>query len=957
MRDPFSLVGLAIEGRYRIDAVIGEGGFGVVYRGLHERFDHPIAVKCLKIPSHFTADAKTVFLQRFREEGRILLKLADAPGVPRVYDYDVHVLGGLEIPFLVMEWLDGRTLESVLESRRGSGEKGLAPSDAIALLLPAIDAIAIAHEHQIAHRDIKPANLFLANSSRGQVVKVLDFGIAKAMQEGETLAQAQTKTATSFRAFTPNYAAPEQFTPKRFGASGPWTDVHALGLVLVELLTDRPANPGEDLVECLESATNLQRPSPQGRGAVVSAELEAVVMRAVALSTDARYRDATAFAAALRAVPEAQDISSRASLATLRLLDEAPHTVRQSPLAGSTAIATVAPSDRGGRGGTQPIATKQGVTNLAEITVQPVSSTGPRTPAVPLPPVRSSRSASKTGPLPYALGAIAVAGIGIAAFAFRPPAPGEDASETSSPSSSAASSAKAPAPSQEIVLARGVLNGREILAVLPVDQAAVKGQHHQRITRASGKVTMIEAIDPSGGVRMTETVTYPVAGGWDKTVKNSRGVLVETVHMTQDGIETHVNRAGSPFTNGCARLAWKFDEKGHPVERTCQNVSGHTIIDAKGCQIVRQELDDRHLVKSAGCFSYDGKPLSDSDGIHLSRATHDERGNTTESAFFDDKGLGVANFEGCMRVRVEYDGAGNKVELRCIGSTGLTSTLRGSKMAYVRNEYDERGCPTKLEQHDADGAPATTVGIANVVSLRDEHCGETSRATTDPKGNIVAPPNYPAKIDKTFDSEGNAIEQRCFDAKSQPVHCEGEKGSSGSVLRFEYDDKGREISSKAFDATGKPTPRARNYPHEQKKTYDERGLVLDTRYFNEKGEPATALGTIAKRAYRYDALGAEISQAGFGIDGAAVVDATLTHEIRTSYNERHQIGGIEVRDAAGGHPVRVSLHYAGMTWPASAVRLEVVREDVRTVENKFFDKSGRELSKVDCRSLDAVCIR
>jgi len=258
MNDPFRLLGTAIENRYRIDAVIGEGGFGVVYRGHHMKLEHPVAVKCLKIPSHFTPEAKEVFLKRFREEGKILLKLADAAGVPRIYDYGTHI-GEREIPYLVIEWLDGRTLEDMLKSRRSSKLKGLRGADAIALMLPAVEALAIAHRSQIAHRDIKPANLFISVGERGPVVKVLDFGIAKAMQEGETQSQSQTQTSTSFRAFTPNYAAPEQFAPKRHGASGPWTDVHALGLLLFELLTDQVANSGDEFVECLESTTVSER--------------------------------------------------------------------------------------------------------------------------------------------------------------------------------------------------------------------------------------------------------------------------------------------------------------------------------------------------------------------------------------------------------------------------------------------------------------------------------------------------------------------------------------------------------------------------------------------------------------------------------------------------------------------------------------------------------------------------
>ncbi|NUP06339.1 MAG: protein kinase [Polyangiaceae bacterium] len=932
--------------------MIGEGGFGVVYRGLHERFEHPVAIKCLKIPPHFTPDAKAVFLQRFREEGKILLKLADAPGVPRVYDYGVNV-GGREIPFLVLEWLDGQTLEGVLEARRATAASGFKPSDAIALLLPAVDAIAIAHEHAIAHRDIKPANLFLATTGRGPVVKVLDFGIAKAMQEGESLAQQQTKTATSFRAFTPNYAAPEQFTPKRFGASGPWTDVHALALVLVELLTAQQANKGEDLVECLESATSPQRPSP--RGVTVSSELEAVIQKALALQVADRYANAGLFAAALRSVPEAQHLQgSRTSLPTIPVEDLPPSTVRATPISSS--------------GGTQVIG--GGITAVPDVTgpiamstEQPVSRTQPGSagPVVPQAPPRSSARGKKS-PLPYAIAALAA--VGVAGFTIAAIVKSKDNGGSSASTSSPADTS-APAPSvsaepekkTETVLARRVLSAREIIPVLVAGEDVLKSTNHFRLTKEGGRITKIETVDPAGTVRATETIAYPEAGGWSKTVRDGRGVLVETIQMSKAGIETHLNRAGSPFINGCERFAWKFSEAGDPIERTCQTQSGHTIIDAKGCQVIRQEFDAQHLPTSAACFSYDGRPLIDSDGIHIAKNTFDDRGNATESAFFDDKGAGRANMEGCMRVRVEYDAAGNKSELRCIGPTGLTAALRGTKMAYVRNTYDAHGCQTRLEQFDVDGAYATTMGIVGVDTARDEQCGELSRATIDAKGGLVAPIGAPAKIEKTLNAEGLVVEQRCFNAQQLPAHCEGESSPYGSVLRSAYDDKGREISLKAFDANGKATNKARNYPHEAQKTYDERGLLVEIRYLDTEGKPATALEKIAKRVIRHDALGAEISQAGFGIDGAPVVDSTQTHEIRTSYDERHQIARIQVKDATGGPPARVDLVYYGMTWPRTAVRLDVVREDGQVVENKFFDKTEKEIAKVDCRNIETMCVR
>ena len=122
---------------------------------------------------------------------------------------------------------------------------------------------------------------------QGLTLKVLDFGIAKAMQEGETATRVQTRTSSGFSAFSPSYGAPEQFYGKKYGATGPWTDVHALGLILTELVSGRPPLEGDDLAELQDAATSEVRPTPRGRGALVSDGFEAVVAQAVARSPTA----------------------------------------------------------------------------------------------------------------------------------------------------------------------------------------------------------------------------------------------------------------------------------------------------------------------------------------------------------------------------------------------------------------------------------------------------------------------------------------------------------------------------------------------------------------------------------------------------------------------------------------------------------------------------------------------
>ncbi|MCC6527979.1 MAG: serine/threonine protein kinase, partial [Polyangiaceae bacterium] len=297
MHDVFGLLGTTIDGAYRVDGLVGEGGFGIVYRGFHLAFEHDVAVKCLKVPGHFTADAQRLFFEKFRDEGKLLSKLSSAHlAIVRVFHFGVAKSGsGALVPYLVLEWLDGRDLEAELAERRAPyGER-----EAVALLRPALEAIAIAHKMGIAHRDLKPANLFITRTPTGTTLKVLDFGIAKAMQEGETATRVATRTSSGFSAFSPQYGAPEQFFSKRYGATGPWTDVHALGLILTQLVTGRVALDGEEQQELYEAATSAERPTPRSRAALVSDAFEAVCARALARMPKERFQDAGELLAAL----------------------------------------------------------------------------------------------------------------------------------------------------------------------------------------------------------------------------------------------------------------------------------------------------------------------------------------------------------------------------------------------------------------------------------------------------------------------------------------------------------------------------------------------------------------------------------------------------------------------------------------------------------------------------------
>lgn len=301
-QDPFGWAGATLDGKYRVEAVVGEGGFGVVYRALHLGLQMPIAVKVLRLPDTFQGELRAKFEETFREEGRILHQLSrSCSSIVQALDVGTSMSpNGAWAPYLVMEWLEGRALDAVLAEQRATGAHPWSLEQTIAFLTPAAEALFTAHDQGVAHRDIKPSNLFLASVGGRSTVKVLDFGIAKMISSSASITMAMQATGTALSAFTPQYGAPEQFD-KRIGATGPWTDVFALALVMVEMMTGRQALDGDDTIQLLVQVTDAtRRPTPGTLGATVPREVEAVFASALAVSPRSRYRDVRAFWEALR---------------------------------------------------------------------------------------------------------------------------------------------------------------------------------------------------------------------------------------------------------------------------------------------------------------------------------------------------------------------------------------------------------------------------------------------------------------------------------------------------------------------------------------------------------------------------------------------------------------------------------------------------------------------------------
>ena len=303
LTDTLQIVGRTIADKYAVESVVGEGGFATVYRAMHVIWKRPVALKVFKSLGDFSEKDRQKLLDEFVQEGALLADLS-ARSAAIVQARDIGMLQtpkGESIPYMVLEWLEGASLESVLTDEKAKGLPLRDMRATISLLDPAAEAIALAHRKGIAHRDVKPGNVFVLGDARGEhTVKLLDFGIAKVVSDAQKMAGSFTKTSGQVTSFTPAYGAPEQFS-RTHGATGPWTDVFALALIATEILTGREPLEGDDFMQLAFSSANPdRRPTPRTLGAQVTDEVEQVFRKALAVKPSERWQSGGDFWNALR---------------------------------------------------------------------------------------------------------------------------------------------------------------------------------------------------------------------------------------------------------------------------------------------------------------------------------------------------------------------------------------------------------------------------------------------------------------------------------------------------------------------------------------------------------------------------------------------------------------------------------------------------------------------------------
>ncbi|WP_374945999.1 Stk1 family PASTA domain-containing Ser/Thr kinase [Agreia sp.] len=267
-----------LAGRYRIGEVIGRGGMANVYSGRDERLGRQVAIKLLR--SSLASDP--VFRTRFKQEAQAASRMAH-PTIVRVFDAGeekVREPGGFEgvVPFIVMEYVEGRLLKDIIK------EGPVEPAEAIRITEGILTALEYSHRAGVVHRDIKPGNIMLTTSGQ---VKVMDFGIARAISDSSaTVAQTTAILGTA------QYFSPEQARGESVDAR---TDLYSTGVVLFELLTGQAPFRGDTPVAVAYQHVSETPPVPSSINNNISPAIDRVVLHALTKDRFSRFQSSAEF--------------------------------------------------------------------------------------------------------------------------------------------------------------------------------------------------------------------------------------------------------------------------------------------------------------------------------------------------------------------------------------------------------------------------------------------------------------------------------------------------------------------------------------------------------------------------------------------------------------------------------------------------------------------------------------
>jgi eukaryotic-like serine/threonine-protein kinase len=290
--DPFDLVGDMLDGEFRVEEVVGEGALSVVYRAENVTMGLPACVKCLNLPTTLDPAFASTIVASFEAGAKLHYRLARGHlAIAQTFTTGTTVAPrtGAQIHYIVREWFEGESLARDLRRRRAEGEHGRTLDETLDMFDPIASALMYAHSQGNEHLSLMPSNIFVSVKGEDRTLKLLDFGVGRAVDEAASTRSPFATKAPRIKLLLPTYAAPEQLDAT-LGPTGPWTDVYALALVLLEVLSDRPVMSEKDASALVARALNTStRPTARAHGVLLPENAERALTRALLLEPESRH--------------------------------------------------------------------------------------------------------------------------------------------------------------------------------------------------------------------------------------------------------------------------------------------------------------------------------------------------------------------------------------------------------------------------------------------------------------------------------------------------------------------------------------------------------------------------------------------------------------------------------------------------------------------------------------------
>jgi hypothetical protein len=476
----------------------------------------------------------------------------------------------------------------------------------------------------------------------------------------------------------------------------------------------------------------------------------------------------------------------------------------------------------------------------------------------------------------------------------------------------------------------------DVYGIDALTDTQAKGRWHWELEATDGIVTSAREVSPTGVAESSRIFARTADGTFVVTYVDPYGDRADVATVDKNGLERHTQQSGFVGIDGCHQRRVIADARGRRVETVCLDPRGAVTTDADGCERSRMKLDDRGNTVSVLCLHDDGSAMLRPAAPYEWRVTVDELGYVKSVDALDVDGS--AKTFGCARATLTYDPVGKPATRWC-------TTASGSFEGAERTRYDEHGCAMSQAAIGVDGMPIERDGLAVTAWRRDAHCGVLEERTLDKAGHLTA---NTVVHRYELDRHGNPVVERCFNDARTPAPCRAFAAYSeaATVLRREYDERGRTTAVVCQDADARPAPCDHGYPSREEHEYGADGLDYVVRFVDAARRPALGHGVSWERL-EHDFAGRTSSRRSFGMHDEAVVSELGCHEIRWDRDDRHRLAQVACF-GVNGEPRATRMCLEDVCWPEGSTRVVVVRTGDWSAENVFFDGKGHEIQRVGC---------